>query len=92
MGAAPHHSSIASLHTAHNNEGLMLGGIGRLSPSATAGLEPAGGVLQPLLRLGSLSSRFQPPAAPVRPVPAVMLVPACDAPEIAMSMEGLLVD
>jgi hypothetical protein len=91
MGAAPHHSSIASLHTAHNKEGLMLGGIDRLSPSA-AGVGLAGGVLQPLLRQGSLSSRFEPPAAPARPVPAVMLVPACDAPEIAMSMEGLLVD
>jgi hypothetical protein len=91
MSGAPHHSSIASLHTAHNNEGLMLGGgIGSTSPSA-AGFGPVG-VLQPLLRRGSLGSGFEPPAAPVRPVPAVMLVAACDAPEIAMSTEGLLVD
>lgn len=49
-----------------------------------------GPVLQQLQRQGSL--RFEPPRAPARPTPSVMLVPACDAPEIAMSMEGLLVE
>jgi hypothetical protein len=94
MISAAHNSSIASsLHTPQNNEGSILSGPGSpaVASSSAAGLGL--GVLQPLQRQGSMSSRqLEPPRAPVRPVPSVILVPACDAPEIAMSMEGLLVD
>jgi hypothetical protein len=89
---AVQHTSIASLHTAHNSGSGALPDISSAAGSPAAAGGPPGVLLQPpqLQRQGSL--RFEPPRAPARPTPSVMLVPACDAPEIAMSMEGLQVD
>ncbi|WIA12001.1 hypothetical protein OEZ85_012082 [Tetradesmus obliquus] len=92
-------SISGALFAAPEGMGMSRSGLASFIGASSSGVSGVAGIpaLLTQQRFGSQlqrqgSLRFEPPRAPARPAPSVMLVPACDAPEIAMSMEGLLVE